>query len=147
MTPFEIRNKEFRKVAFGYSPRDVVQYLDAVARVLERIQKQQKDLTDELVHWRERESELEKTKEKALVDAENVLAKAKEKAIEIRAGVEEWLATVIAEAEEARRQKEVYVNSVKAVLDQHYALLREEGECVNPTEKLEKLLQQNSPGA
>jgi DivIVA domain-containing protein len=144
INPAGLKNKEFRKTVWGYNPQEVVDYLDAVAKTWEKVQKHEKSLVEEIKvlgleieAWKAREGEfkilLEKTKieadgirEKAILEAEALLKEVRDKAEDVRQKTESWLATVIAEVEETEKRREKFVSEFKTSLDQHYALL--EGE-------------------
>jgi len=166
LTPIEIKNKEFKKSVWGYSPQEVVDFLDQMARTWELVQKHEKDLIGEIQHlnselnsWKNREAELDhlrekaredarQIKEKATDDAEKMLAEVKDRADEIRQQTEEWLATVINEVEETEKKRDSFVNAFRAALDQHYALLDNGTEGIRPLEaQLGKFLREDSKAA
>jgi cell division initiation protein len=144
MTPLEIKNHQFKRSMWGYAPNEVAELLDNTAKLVEKLQKQEKDLQDkikglheELNKWRHRESELLRMKEKgqqevdaireqAQQEAQKLFREVEEKANGIRTKTEEWLADVIARVEETERQKQNFMNAFKAALDSHYELLRTE---------------------
>jgi DivIVA domain-containing protein len=141
LTPTEIKNKEFRKTVLGYSPHEVVEFLDATAKTWERVQKQEKvllsnieKLKEKIKMWEDRESELNRLRESALQDAEGIRKEAlkeaekmflqvEERAQAVKARTEEWLTKVIAEVEETEKQRADFVNTFKTALDGHYELL------------------------
>lgn len=150
LTPNDIKNKEFTKAVLGYSPKEVVEFLDMTAKTWERVQKNEKELldriqtlSDEILRWRGRESEFEKLRENAVREAHAIrekgqedaakhFAEVEERANAIRRKTEEWLEGVIASIEETERQKSNFVTAFKSALDSHYALLQSENEGVEP---------------
>lgn len=141
LTPNEIKNQEFKRTAWGYSPKEVVGFLDATAKTWEKVQKQEKEmvqeierLKEEIRSWELRETQINKIHEKALKDgelmreeatrqAEMLFREVEEKANQVRQKTEDWLAEVIAEVEETQRQKTNFLTAFKSALDSHYALI------------------------
>lgn len=129
---------------WGYSPKDVIEFLDGTAKTWEKVQKHEKDLLqkidglkEEIKSWELRETQIAKIHEKALKDAEQIRMEATEqaekifkevedRANQVRLKTEEWLANVIAEVEETERQKNHFISAFKSALDSHYALIQEE---------------------
>lgn len=159
LTPVEIKNKEFKRTMWGYSPAEVVDFLDRTAKVWEKVQRREKEvlekikfLEDELVKWKGRESEIanqaqqatteaQKIRDEAVKEAEALLSEVNTKADEIRQRTEEWLVNVISEVEETERKRDSFVAAFRSALDQHYALLNG-GDGLRPLEAdLEKFLQ------
>jgi len=141
LTPVEIKNKEFKRTVWGYAPQEVVDFLDATAKMWERVQKHEKELADEIRRlsnevetWKRRETELDQLRERAREDASSIRNQAtqeaeaffgevKHKAEEVRGKTEEWLATVISELEETEKKRDSIFGAIRASLDQHYELL------------------------
>ena len=159
LTPNEIKNKEFKKTMLGYTPQEVVDFLDSVAKVWEKVQKNEKELLARIESlqatiktWESREQELEKVREIAVHDAESIRKEAvneaeriflevEERANGIRTKTEQWLETVIAKVEEAERQKNNFMKAFRSALDSHYELLRnEEAEAESMGAKLNHFL-------
>lgn len=150
LMPQEIRNHEFSKSMWGYSPREVVEFLEGTAKAWEKVQRHEKELlekvknmSEELVRWKNKEIEIQKLRERALQEADAIRAEAtkeaqrlfaevEERANEIRQKTEEWLESVIAEVEETERQKTNFMTAFKAALDSHYELLKSEQGDVEP---------------
>jgi cell division initiation protein len=150
LNPTEIKNKEFKKTVLGYSPQEVVEFLDATAKAWERVQKNEKELVEQIEKlkaqvksWEDRESELNKLREMALNDADTIRKEAireaekmfkqvEERAINIKAKTEEWLTKVIAEVEETEKQKASFLNAFRSALDSHYELLKVEEKTSEP---------------
>ena len=144
LTPNEIKNHEFKRTAWGYSPKEVIEYLDKTAKTWERVQKNEKELLTkienlqgEIKDWQQREGQIGKIQERALRDAEQireeaikqgekVLEEIEKKANEIRIQTEGWLESVIAEVEETQRQKENFILALRSSLDSHYSLIEKE---------------------
>ena len=150
LTPAEIKNKEFKKTVMGYSPHEVIEFLEAIAKTWERVQKREKELletiqnlTTKLRSWEDREAEIAKKREAAEQEAAEIRTHAEqnaqrffeeveERATNIRSRTEQWLETVIAKVEETERQKNNFMTAFKSALDSHYALLRSEEEANEP---------------
>lgn len=142
LTPVEIKNKEFKRTVWGYSPHEVVAFLDLTAKTWEGVQRQEREIREtiqklmkELTGWKQREEELQKIHESAIADAEQIrnaateeaktsLAAAKERVLELRARTEEWLEQVISEVEETEKQRQSLKTALKENLDRHYSLLQ-----------------------
>ena len=141
LTPIEIKNKDFKKMVWGYAPQEVVEFLDATAKAWEKVQKHEKDLieeikslNEELAGWKARESEFQGLKVKAALEAtqiktqaveesERCLMEVHQRAEEIRVRTEQWLEGVIHEVEETERRRNSFITAFRSALDQHYALL------------------------
>lgn len=166
LAPTEIRGREFKKVAWGYSPREVVEFLDSLAKTWEKVQKQEKELqdkirslNDELTRWKNKEHEIAKLKERALQEGQQIreeasaeatrqLAEVEERANGIRGRTEEWLESVIQEVEETQRQKASFMTAFKAALDSHYELIKTEENDPEPlAAKLSQFLRAQSHAA
>jgi len=144
LTPLEIKNKEFKRVMWGYAPQEVIAFLDETAKAWEKVQKQEKELHDkvhslneELLRWKGREGEMVKLKERAAVEADAIRQKANEdvarvfaevedKANHIRTRTEDWLAQVIEQIEATERQKHSFMTAFRTALESHYELLKNE---------------------
>lgn len=144
LTPAEIKTRDFKRIMWGYSPEEVVSFLEMTAKAWEKVQKQERDLQlkiqamgDELIQWKGREGELVKLREKALAEAEGIRQKAtedatkiylemEERAAQIRQRTEEWLTTVIEQVEATERQKHSFVTAFRTALESHYELLNRE---------------------
>ena len=79
MSPTEIKNRDFKKVMRGYSPPEVIGFLDEVAKTWEKVQKNERvlirkiqSLSDEIDKWKAREGELDQLKEVAKLTDERV---------------------------------------------------------------------------
>ena len=64
LMPQEIRSHEFGKSMWGYSPREVVEFLEGTAAAWEKVQRHEKELlekvknmSEELVRWKNKEIE------------------------------------------------------------------------------------------
>ena len=144
LTPNEIKNREFKRTAWGYSPKEVVGFLDTTAKTWEKVQKHEKELVtiieslkDEIRAWELRENQIaeihkralkdaERMREEATNQAEKIFKEVEETANQVRRRTEEWLASAIAEVEETERQKMNFMNAFKSALDSHYALIKTE---------------------
>ncbi len=144
LTPLEIKNKDFKRMLWGYSPQEVIQFLDLTAKAWEKVQRQEKELLDkihslneELLRWKGREGELVKMKERANFeadgirqqandDAARIFSEVEQRAIAIRQKTEEWLAEVIEQIEATERQKLSFVTAFRTALESHYEILKHE---------------------
>jgi len=141
LTPNEVKNKEFKRAVWGYSPDQVVEFLDTVSKSWERVQKRERELieeirllNEEIAGMHRREAEIEAIRQKAFEDAEKTREQGKEEAAkyfqevrtrsdEIRVKTEEWLANLIGQVEETERRRNSFLSAFKSALDQHYELL------------------------
>lgn len=146
LSPAEIKNKDFKKTMLGYSPEEVVGFLDSVAKLWEKIQKRERDLLETIERlestiraWESRESELEGIRKMAQKEADRIVSIANQKAEEmfqesevraqtIRKDTEAWLAEVLEEVEEVQRRKSNFINAFQTALDSHYEILKSEKE-------------------
>ena len=144
LNPSDIKSKEFTKSFRGYEPREVAEFLDLVAKSIEKaareekiLQKKLATLTEEMGKWKARESELTQMRDKAMADAEEIRNQASkeaarllqdvdERASVIRSSTEEWLEEVLSRLEETQRQKHNFVTALRSSLDSHYELLQGE---------------------
>lgn len=141
LTPNEVKNKEFKRSPFGYSPDQVIEFLDTVSKCWERVQRREKELIDEIRILNEeidrlnsRETEIEQLRVAALEDAERIREQAREEAKgyfegvkqrseDIRGRTEEWLADLLNRVEETERRRNSFLTAFKSALDQHYEIL------------------------
>lgn len=133
LTPAEIKNKDFKKTMLGYSPEEVVGFLDSVAKLWEKIQKKEKDLLmtieqleGQISNWEKRRGELEQVKEAAITEAKAIIESAEERSNQIRKSTEGWLASILQEVEEVERRKKNFVTAFRSALDSHYEILKTE---------------------
>lgn len=167
ISPADIKNKEFKKVMLGYSPEDVVAFLDKTAKHWIQVQKKEKEmlqkidsLNAEISKWKQKESEIEQIKQDAIKEAEAIIEAGSEeasklfkqvedKAQEIRQKTEEWLAQVISQVEETERRRNSFVSAFKSALDSHYELIKNDQELTEPlSQRLDTFLKSvmdNSP--
>lgn len=141
LTPNEVKNKEFKRSAFGYSPHQVVEFLDTVSKAWERVQRREKELIEEIRVLNEeietlhqRECEIEEVRLRALEEAERIREQGRQDAVkyfdevkqrseEIRGKTEEWLTSLITQVEETERRRNSFLTAFKVALDQHQELL------------------------
>jgi len=159
ISPDELKTKEFKKVMMGYSPEEVVAFLDQTAKTWIQVQKRERDLIQkiellntEISQWKKREEEIVKIKQDAIQeaqqirelgakDAEKLLRQVEEKAQDIRVKTEEWLAEVINKVQETERQKNNFMTAFKSALDSHYDLIKNDQELAEPlTHQLDSFL-------
>lgn len=137
-TPLDIRTKEFKKGVAGYSPKEVVHFLDAVAKQWERILKKLDSLKSLLDHqevelktWYTREAELAELKARAIEEcqaikkaaqqeAENLMKEVEQRAQDVRAQTEIWLEQTIAHVEDLEKKKSNFLTAFRSALDSHY---------------------------
>ena len=165
LTPNEIKNREFGRSVMGYSPKEVVAFLDTTAKTWEKVQKHEKELLEkmrlmsvEIKEWQYRGVELEGIREKVLQDvrkmqeeaeteAAKMFAEVESRATEIRLKTEGWLTELIAEVKETERQKSNFLIAFKSALDSHYELIKEEQQAKEPlSARLTHFLQTNLGG-
>lgn len=141
LTPNEVKNKDFKRSPFGYSPHQVIEFLDTVSKAWERVQRREKELIEEIRTLNEeldaqksREVEIEQMKVRAMEEAEKIREQGRQEAAryfeevksrseDIRGKTEEWLTTLISQVEETERRRNSFLTAFKAALDQHYELL------------------------
>ncbi len=159
ISPTELKNKEFKKVMLGYSPEEVVSFLDKTAKAWTLVQKREKELLQkieslnaEISHWRQKETEItrirqeaikesEVVKEAGLKDAEKLFRQVEERAQDIRMRTEEWLTEVINQVQETERQKSHFMTAFKSALDSHYDLIKNDQELSEPlSQRLDNFL-------
>ncbi|NBX81655.1 DivIVA domain-containing protein [bacterium] len=148
LSPAEIKNKDFKKIMLGYSPEEVVGFLDKVAKLWEKVQKREKDLVAvietldrEIQDWKSKEAELEVIKEKAREEAKKIIGQSEEQAATVRLETEKWLATVLEEVETVEKRKANFLMAFKSALDSHYEILNQEQDAQEPlTSKLQEYL-------
>ncbi len=144
ISPVDIKTKEFRRVMLGYDPKEVVEFLEQMAKTFEKQQKHERELfdkiqslNDEVIRWRGKENEIQKQrerlqaeaadiKERALSESQKIYAEVEQKASEIRHKTEAWLERVLSEVEETERRRNNFVTAFKSALDSHYELLKKE---------------------
>jgi len=166
LSPSDIKSKEFNKGFRGYDTREVAEFLDLLAKALEKAHREEKSLqkklaalTEELNKWKARENELVQVREKAVADAEEIRNQASkeaarllqdvdERAATIRSSTENWLEEVIQRLEETQRQKHSFLTALRSSLDSHYELLKTEGSEAAPLgAQLTEFLQARLNGA
>lgn len=162
ITPNEIKNKEFKKTMMGYSPEQVVEFLEKVSKVWERVQKQEKeylkridDLEYVIAEYQAKEDEVRQIRDMAQNDAdairkeagkegERILKEVEERAQNIKVKTEEWLAEVIARVEETEQRKQNFMRAFRSALDSHYELLQKDQDSKEPISiQLDQFLKSN----
>ena len=150
LTPTEIKTKDFKKTVWGYSPEEVVNFLDVTAKLWEKVQKREKDLNEKIRSleetvrsWELRESDLDRIRDKALEDAKKIREEANEQGCEILRAVEsradgiqkrteEWRSGILSEVEAVERQKMNFVTAFKSALNSHKELLESDQGGIEP---------------
>lgn len=162
INPNEIKNKEFKKVMLGYAPEQVVEFLEKISKVWEKVQKNEKELIrkiddletliseyqakeDEVRQIRDMaQSDAEAIRKEAGKEAERILQEVEGRADNIKAKTEEWLAEVIAKVEETEKRKANFMRAFRSALDSHYELLKQEQEGAEPISiQLDQFLKSN----
>lgn len=144
VTPIQIRTREFNKSLWGFTPKEVAEFLDDLAKQWEAKQAEErrllnkiKLLEEDLKEWKDRGDKLIQLREgaklkaqeieaQATKDATQFLKKVQDRAEQIRQKTEEWLERVIAEVEKTESRKRQLVGALKSTLDEHYAILSDE---------------------
>lgn len=158
LSPIDIKNKEFKKAVRGYAPKEVVDFLDEVARTWERVQRQERELlrqvevlNQEIERWKSRESELDVVRAKAKEEADAIREQAAQQAAsmmrdiddragQVRRATEEWLASVIANLEETEKQRSNFFTALRSSLESHYRMMEEQEPTIPLTEQLTDFL-------
>jgi len=141
LSPAEIKNKDFKKTMLGYSPEEVVGFLDQVAKLWEKVQKREKDLFGEIEQLRSDLKGWESKQQKAEAEAAKIIQEAETRSNEIRRNTESWLAAVVQEVEEVEKRKANFITAFQSALDSHYEILKkEQGETDSLTLKLHDYL-------
>jgi len=144
LTPAEIKNKDFKKTMLGYSPEEVVGFLDQVAKLWEKVQKRERDLNNqidqlknEIKSWENKKTDLDKLQAMAKADAQKIIALAQEEAQkilveseirsqEVRKNTETWLTEILEEVQEVEKRKANFIIAFRSALDSHYEILKTE---------------------
>ena len=152
ISPVEIKNKEFKKSIMGYSPHEVILFLDQVAKQWEQVQAGEKrlcstieELKKEIDEWQTKERELEMIRAAALEEAEKIrgaatdhgkklLQEAREQAGTIQGRTQEWLADVIANLQNTERRRQEMTVALRQKLEQHFSLLEDAEKLGGPLE-------------
>ena len=160
ISPRDVITTKFTKSMWGYSPTEVVQFLEEVSKQyedsLKRVQELEKnsgELHQEIQSWKLKEKEIfllrenalketEMIREQAMQEAQKHFAEVENKAKEIRENTERWLSEVIGEVEKAEQQRNSFVTAFKSALDSHYAILGKEESGEPLTSQLQKFLRE-----
>lgn len=141
ITPIDIQQHQFKNRLFGYDPAGVDHFLELIAEELERINRLNQDLKDELTRskaslheMRQRESTLKETllttqrvteelKANARKEGEIIVADAVLKAEKIVHDAEARRIKLINEIQELRHQKVTFETSLRSLVENHLRLL------------------------
>ncbi len=152
ISPVEIKNKEFKKSLLGYSPHEVILFLDQVAKQWEHVQAGEKslhstigELKHEIDSWQNKERELEMIRSAALEEADKIrgaatdhgkklLQDAREQAFEIQGKTQDWLARVIANLQDTEKRRQTLSFELKRKLEEHFSLLEDSEKSGGPLE-------------
>ena len=153
LTPVDIKNREFKKTLWGYSPHEVILFLDSVAKTWERVQAREQQLQakllaigNELDSWKNKERELELIRASALGEAEKIraaatdhgkklLEEARQQSMAIQGKTQDWLAVVIAELQTTERRRQKLAEELRQKLDEHFSLLETKNGAERPLEE------------
>lgn len=162
LTPVDIKNKEFKKSILGYSPHEVILFLDQTAKVWERSQanvkqfkEQIEELNQEIGSWKNKERELEMIRAAALEEADKIraaatdhgkklLQEAREQAMQIQGKTQEWLADVISSLQDTDRRRQTLSAELRKKLEEHFSLLGEAEHAKTLDEQLSQFLQEST---
>jgi cell division initiation protein len=141
ITPIDIQQQQFKSRLMGYDKAGVDQFLEIVAGELERLQRQNQDLQEELARnrsalteMREREATLKETllttqkvtdelKANARREAELLLTDAELRAEKLMCNADERRLQLLDEIHEIRRQKIDFETSLRSLLEKHVRML------------------------
>jgi cell division initiation protein len=141
ITPIDIQQQQFKSRLMGYDKAGVDQFLEIVAGELERLQRQNQDLQEELARnrsalteMREREATLKETllttqkvtddlKANARREAELLLTDAELRAEKLMRNADERRLQLLDEIHEIRRQKIDFETSLRSLLEKHVRML------------------------
>ena len=144
LTPIDIQNKEFSRSIRGYSPSEVDEFLNRVAKDLEELIKENVAAKEQIAQLKEKIShyhKLEETLHNAIVvaqeTAENVKRSASKEAELIRSEAEKEAARIIDEArykasriltehEEVYKQAQIYKMRFRSLVEAQLAALEME---------------------
>jgi cell division initiation protein len=152
LTPVEIKNKEFKKTVFGYSPFEVILFLDQTAKTWEKVQQNEKKMTSEITQLKT-ETDVLKSKMKeheiiraaALEEAEKIrqaatdhgrklLEESRAKADTIQARTQEWLAALILKLQSIEKKRHEMTEELRSRLGDYNALLDDGSQQAAPLE-------------
>ena len=160
VSPRDIITTKFSKTMWGYSPAEVVRFLEDVSKYYEdslkrevELEKKVTALNKEIQSWKARENEIhllrenvlketEIIREQALQEAQKHFSEVENKAKEIRDNTEKWLSEVIGEVERSEQQRTSFITAFRSALDSHYAILNKDEEVVPLTDQLQKFLKE-----
>ncbi|MFM8269135.1 MAG: DivIVA domain-containing protein [Pseudomonadota bacterium] len=153
LSPAEIKNRDFKKTMLGYSPEEVVGFLDQVAKVWEKVQKKEReligqinDLKAEIKGWENKQDELAKLQELAKLEAQKIVNEAELRSQEVRQKTEQWLTEVLEEVQQVEKRKANFITAFRSALDSHYEILKTEQSDSGPlTDKLHAYLKNSKP--
>jgi cell division initiation protein len=166
LSPAEIKNKDFKKTMLGYSPEEVVGFLDQVAKLWEKVQKKERDLNSqidqlkaEIKSWENKRADFAKLQEMAKADAQKIITLAQEDAQkiidesenrsqEVRKNTENWLTEILEEVQEVEKRKANFITAFRSALDSHYEILKTEQDAEDSlTHKLHEYLKKPKSSA
>ncbi len=163
-TPDEIKAQNFRGGLFGYSRKEVRDFLRLMGKLWSRMLDHQQELTvrlhsleTEVAGWRSRDADIKAQRERALAEAQNIrelarieaeklMAETEERADAIRNRTENWLESVIAKVEETQRQKQNFITAFRSALDSHYELIKNDTDGEPLTAGLSEVLRKPTEG-
>ena len=144
LMPIEIQQYKFSSSIFGYSRKEVGQFLESIAHEQETLRRENQDLKEKMIRsqntineMQEREANLRETlittqkitenmKQEAQHEAELILREAQLKAQQIINTAQEQHFAIQTEISRLQRQKKVFQANLGALLENHRRLLDDE---------------------
>lgn len=135
IVPEEVREKEFRTVIRGFDPKEVKDFLNQVASMMETLQherdmlnRQVKDLEDQMVDFRKMEGVLKNTlseahstterlRSSAAEDAEQIVKEARVEAEKILADAHREQKKIEAAIRSLHGQRMAFIQEIEGILD------------------------------
>ena len=144
ITPIDIQNKEFKSAGFGYSKKEVDEFLSLIESEFDALYKQNIALNDKInmlseaiKQYKSMETALQNTivtaqtiteemKNTATLKAETIIKEAENKAADMIINAKNQATEILAKHETAKQQYEIYKTKVKTVIEEHLNILNNE---------------------
>ena len=144
ITPIDIQNKEFKSAGFGYSKKEVDEFLSLIESEFDALYKQNIALNDKInmlseaiKQYKSMETALQNTivtaqtiteemKNAATLKAETIIKEAENKAADMIINAKNQATEILAKHEVAKQQYEIYKTKVKTVIEEHLNILNNE---------------------
>ena len=157
LTPIDIENMEFKKVALGYSQEEVDDFLDKVIADFERLYKDNSRLNSKIVsmeenvkHYEKLENSIkealvlaektgEQAKEQAEKEARNIVEQAKIDAGDIIHNANKKLYELNTEITMLKREYETVKAQLRTILESHIKMLDSGSEILKSTDEQENI--------